>query len=69
QIDQSKVLPIEYMYGNTNERIFGKDQRKVVDNYLSSPYKQVVLLNMTFSDGNVYSGSGTMIGEDTVLTA
>lgn len=69
EIDQSKVLPIEYMYGNTNERIFGKDQRKVVDNYLSSPYKQVVLLNMTFSDGNVYSGSGTMIGEDTVLTA
>ncbi|MGZ9760304.1 hypothetical protein [Staphylococcus pseudintermedius] len=28
EIDQSKVLPIEYMYGNTNERIFGKDSEK-----------------------------------------
>ncbi|ARJ50251.1 hypothetical protein [Staphylococcus lutrae] len=33
EIDQSKVIPIEYLYGNINERIFGKDQRKVVDNY------------------------------------
>lgn len=33
------------------------------------PYKAVVYLNMTFSNGLTYRGSGTMIGNDTVLTA
>ena len=51
------------------ERVFGKDQRTVVNNILQRPYKQTVLLNMTFSNNRVYKGTGTMIGKDIVLTA
>ncbi|MEJ7542122.1 trypsin-like serine peptidase [Staphylococcus intermedius] len=69
EIDQSKVKPIEYLYQNGIERVFGEDQRQPVTHHLKSPYKQVVLLNMTFPNGKTYSGSGTMISEDTVLTA
>lgn len=38
------------------ERVFGKDQRTVVNNILQRPYKQTVLLNMTFSNNRVYKG-------------
>ncbi len=69
EIDQNKVVPIEYLYGEVGERVFGKDQREPVSNHLSTPYRQIVLLHMRFTNGVIYQGTGTMIGEDTVLTA
>ncbi|PCF49386.1 trypsin-like serine peptidase [Staphylococcus delphini] len=69
EIDQRQVKPIKYLYERGAERVIGEDQRQLVTDHLSTPYKQVVFLNMTFANGKTYLGSGTMIGEDTVLTA
>ena len=68
-LDQSKLKSIDEVLNNSEEKVFGKDERIKVSNYTSTPYKQVVLINMTFSDGKTYIGSGTMVGDDTVLTA
>lgn len=69
EIDQRQVKPIKYLYHKGAERVIGQDQRQLVTDNLSTPYKQVVFINMTFANGKTYLGSGTMIGEDTVLTA
>ena len=69
ELDQSKLKTIDEALYDTEERVFGKDERVKVSNYTSTPYKQVVLLNITFSNGLTYIGSGTMVGNDTVLTA
>ncbi len=49
------------------ERVFGKDQRTVVNNILQRPYKQTVLLNMTFCIIRADTGIRTMIGKDIVF--
>ncbi|MBA8770796.1 trypsin-like serine peptidase [Staphylococcus coagulans] len=69
ELDQSKLKSIDEKKGNVPERVFGKDDRVRVSNYKDSPYRQVVLLNMTFPDGKTYIGSGTMVGDNAVLTA
>ncbi|WP_210123628.1 trypsin-like serine protease [Staphylococcus sp. GDX8P106P-2] len=68
-LNQDNLLPIEYTLDNKIERVIGTDQRIKVSNFKSTPYKQVVLLNMTFPNGKTYTGSGTMVGRDSVLTA
>lgn len=68
-LNQANLLPIEYTLDNKIERVIGTDQRIKVSNFKSTPYKQVVLLNMTFPNGKTYTGSGTMVGRDSVLTA
>lgn len=68
-VDQSNLIPIEYTLGNNHERVLGKDQRIKVTNFKDTPFKQVVLLNMTFPNGKTYTGTGTMIDKNSVLTA
>ncbi|MGW7932712.1 trypsin-like serine peptidase [Staphylococcus xylosus] len=68
EIPQENLRPIEEATGSDIERILGKDDRKLVKNYMSPPYKSIVLLNMTFNN-ITYTGTGAVIAPDTILTA
>ncbi|MEB8086542.1 trypsin-like peptidase domain-containing protein [Staphylococcus pseudoxylosus] len=68
EIPQENLRPIEEATGSDIERILGKDDRILVENYTSYPYKTIVLLNMTFTN-ITYIGTGTVIAPDTILTA
>lgn len=68
EIPQENLRPIEEATGSEIERILGKDNRMLVKNYTSYPYKTIVLLNMTFTN-ITYIGTGTVIAPDTILTA
>lgn len=67
---QDNIIPMDTLYKDVEEeKILGNDNRKLVKNFTSGPYRKVVKLNMKYPNGKSYSGSGIMIGEDTVLTA
>ncbi|MEY8599962.1 trypsin-like serine peptidase [Staphylococcus shinii] len=68
EIPQENLRPIEEATGSEIERILAKDNRMLVKNYTSYPYKTIVLLNMTFTN-ITYIGTGTVIAPDTILTA
>lgn len=49
--------------------IFGEDDRRRVEDTTKFPYSAVVFIQVTYEDGSIYNGTGSMISSDTVLTA
>jgi V8-like Glu-specific endopeptidase len=63
--DTSAIIPSNVQ----NEKVILDDSRTKITNATAFPYNTIVYIEMIFPNGNRYSGSGTIIAPNVVLTA
>lgn len=66
---QAERVPFAMRDKIEKRTVIGNDERTQINQTAQFPYSAVVFVRATFSNGESYIGSGSMISADTVLTA